>query len=59
MALNSTRGDKGPGTEVNATVGSTGVIEITPELAIWQQVRVSTNLNRVGIREVREGAGKL
>jgi hypothetical protein len=58
MALDSTCGDKCPGAEVDATVGGTGVIEIAPELAIRQQVRMSTNLNGVGIREVGEGAGE-
>ena len=58
MALDSTCGYKCPGTEVNATVGGTGVIEIAPELAIWQQVRVGTDLNGVCIREAGEGAGE-
>ena len=58
MALDSTCGDKRPGAEVDATVGGTGVIEIAPELAVRQQVRVCTNLNGVCIREVGEGAGE-
>ena len=56
IALDSTCGDKCPGAEIDATVRGTGVIEIAPELAVRQQVRVDTNLNSVGIREVREGA---
>ena len=51
-------GDKCPGTEVDTTVGATGVIEIAPELAVRQQVRVGINLNGVYIREVGEGAGE-
>jgi hypothetical protein len=58
MALDSTCGDKGPGAEVDTTVGGTGMIEIAPELAIRQQVRVGTNLNGVCIRDVGEGAGE-
>lgn len=34
------------------------MIEIAPELAVWQQVRVSINLYGVCIREVGEGAGE-
>src|SRR5438270_13735654 len=58
IVFDSTGGDQRPGAEVDATVGGTGVIEIAPELAVWQQVRVSTNLNGVSIREVREGASE-
>ena len=58
LALDSTCSDKGPGAEVDATVGGTRVIEIAPELAVRQQVRMGTNLNGVCIREVDEGAGE-
>ena len=58
IALDSACGGKCPGTEVDATVGGTGVVEIAPELAVQQQVRVSTNLNGISVREVREGAGE-
>src|SRR4029453_7182015 len=58
IALDRTCSDKCPGTEVDATVGGTGVIEIAPELASRQQVRVGTNLDSVGIRDVGEGAGE-
>jgi hypothetical protein len=58
MTWDGTRSDQGPGAEVDATVGGTGVVEIAPELAVWQQVRVGTNLNGVCIRDMGEGAGK-
>ena len=58
IALDSTCGDKCPGAEVDATVGGTGVIEIAPELAVRQQVRVGINLYGICIREVGEGASE-
>jgi hypothetical protein len=58
VTLDSTCGDKCPGAEVDATVGSAGVIEIAPELAVWPQVRMGIHLNGVCIRTMREGTGE-